>query len=199
MAMASGALVRGLVVSVLLGTARPVIAASAQSADTDRIGARETASVRGENAAMIALIDEAVQLSATVRRLIASIEETDGIVFVQRGNCGQGVRSCLSLRVKVAGPRRLLFIGIDDRSPDIEAMGDLGHELQHALEVLSDPGVTSTAAMHHFFERQMAARTTGSYFETAAAIAAGDAVRAEIRSARRLLRQQSKAVRESSR
>lgn len=61
-------------------------------------------------------------------------------------------------------------------------MGSVGHELQHAVEVLGNPAITSTIAMHLFYLRK--GHRVGDVFETAAAIRAGNDVRAEVRSPR---------------
>ena len=58
-------------------------------------------------------------------------------------------------------------------------MGSLGHELQHAIEALSQPSITNGAQLYNFFRRE--APTDNNRFETAAAINVGDAVRAELR------------------
>jgi len=58
-------------------------------------------------------------------------------------------------------------------------MGSIGHELQHAVEVLSSPVVTNTRALYLFCQRN--GIRAGSVFETAAAVRAGNAVRAEVR------------------
>jgi hypothetical protein len=58
-------------------------------------------------------------------------------------------------------------------------MGSIGHELQHAVEVLSHHSVTSYSAMILLYKEMCNA--CGSRFETDAAIGAGNAVRAELR------------------
>ena len=130
---------------------------------------------------LAALIAETAGRSATFRQMIEAIDASDGLVYVARGRCGHGVRACVNFLV-VVGPNRLLRIILDDRSTDAQAMGSLGHELRHALEVLAEPAVTSAAAMHLFYHRIATRRDHG--FETDAAIFSGDTVRAELRKAR---------------
>ena len=65
-------------------------------------------------------------------------------------------------------------------------MGSIGHELHHAIEVLSDDRVTTNLAVVHFFRTE--GRVTNGTFETGAAIKAGIAVRAEVREALRMER-----------
>jgi hypothetical protein len=60
-------------------------------------------------------------------------------------------------------------------------MGQLGHELQHAVEVLSDPSVTNGALAYFLYDR-IARKDPASdreWFETEAAQRAGDDVRRE--------------------
>lgn len=68
--------------------------------------------------------------------------DTAGLIYVDEGKCGHGVSACLLLSVQVAGPFRVLQIKIDARRPDCVLMAQIGHELQHAIEILSDPNVT---------------------------------------------------------
>jgi hypothetical protein len=128
------------------------------------------------------LIEEATARSPTFRDMVASIEATDGIVFIDEGNCSRGVPACLLWQLTQAARYRVLFVVIDTRRPDIHLMGSIGHELRHALEVLDDPSVRTTAAIERFYMRQLAA---GSYIvETAAATAAGVDVLREIHQSR---------------
>jgi hypothetical protein len=63
--------------------------------------------------------------------------------------------------------------------PDVNLMGAIGHELRHAVEVLSDPGITSDAAALAFYRRH-GVRLRGVQ-ETRVAIDTGHAVRNEVR------------------
>ena len=127
--------------------------------------------------ALAALIDDGARVSATFRRLVTAIDRTNGLVYVEQGKCGHGVRACLTLSVKVAGPHRILRILVDLRRDLFELLGALGHELQHALELLGDARVTSNEAAYLFY--LAAAPTSNDRFETQAAIAAGFQVERE--------------------
>jgi hypothetical protein len=113
--------------------------------------------------------------------MIEAIGANDGLVYVERGRCGHGVRARLDF-LTAAGPTRFLRITLDDRSTDAQAMASLGHELRHVLEVLAEPAVTNGATMSSFYHR--VAMRRGNGFETKAAIIAGDTVRGELRKAR---------------
>jgi hypothetical protein len=134
--------------------------------------------VRSENPFLAGLIADAVERSPTFRQLIDIIGRTDGIVYIVSRTCGRGVRSCLLLRVTVAGRYRILFIKVDPRKDGSELMATIGHELQHAVEVLSDASLTNDLAIYHFYDRFV--RTDRGRFETEAAISAGLHVQAEV-------------------
>jgi hypothetical protein len=76
------------------------------------------------------------------------------------------------------GPYRLLRILVD-RETDSELIASIGHELQHAVEVLTYRSVRSSSQMILLYRR--ICDVCGRSFETNAAIRAGNAVRAELR------------------
>jgi hypothetical protein len=135
--------------------------------------------LRTLDAALEAIVIQAIARSITFRQLVHEISRTDGIVYVERGRCGHGVRACL-LAVTSTGANRIVRVRVAANKTDWDLMGSVGHELQHAIEVLSNPRITSTNAMNFFYRRE--GRRVGSVFETAAAIQAGNDVRAEVRS-----------------
>jgi hypothetical protein len=136
------------------------------------------ARVRGVGPRIAAVLIEAAVQSKTFRGLIEQINATDGIVYIVEGTCGHGVRACLTFTITSAGPNRVLRILIDGGKTDREAMRSMGHELRHALEVLSDPTVRSLGQMYQLYDR--ICNQCGGRFETNAAILAGDAVRDEL-------------------
>jgi hypothetical protein len=128
--------------------------------------------VRSDNPSIAALIRDATGWSTTFRGLIETIAVTDGLVYVDEGQCGHSVRACLSLSVQVAGPFRLLRVLVNTRgSAACDLMASIGHELQHAIEVLHDPHVTDMRSAYLFFLHQ--GPTTSGRFETEAAIDVG--------------------------
>jgi hypothetical protein len=136
------------------------------------------ARVRGVSARVVAVINEAAARSESFRGLVAQIGTTDGIVYVAEGQCGHGVRACLLLTMTTMGENRVLRILVDPRKPDRDLMGSIGHELQHAMEVLSHQSVRSYSAMILLFKK--ACDGCGRRFETDAAVATGVAVRREL-------------------
>jgi hypothetical protein len=155
------------------------------AAEQDTSGTR-IARVRSHSEEVTQVIRRASDASATFRRLIATIDDTNGLIYVDDGKCGHGVSSCLLLSVQVAGPFRVLRIKVDARRVDCNLMAQIGHELQHAIEILSDSHVTDGVGAYFLLERiaptgPISDRGT---FETAAATRAGLDVRREACSAK---------------
>jgi hypothetical protein len=165
--------VRALLIAGLgCGLAKPVAADDSEPA---------IARVRSSDPALTALIARAAGHSATFQRLLTSIQRSNGIVYVEAGPCGHGVQACLKIWMNTVGPNRFLRVDIDTRKiqSDGEVMGAMGHELQHAVEALSESGVTDGVTLYNFFLRF--APTEGDRFETTSAIHAGDNVQEELR------------------
>lgn len=161
----------GLIMTTLLPVELPGFASTPEENAIDH--------VRAGNSTIATLIDHARERSATFRRLTDTINASDGIVFIEPGTCGHGMRACF-VNVTPAGPSRMLWVMVDAGGTDCDLMGLIGHELQHTVEVLSDRTVTSAAAMY-FFYGQRADAGTRPAFETMAAKRAGETVRAEVR------------------
>ena len=134
--------------------------------------------VRSVGGTLASIVTEATVRSATFRQLAHAISQTDGIVYLEDGDCGHGVRACLAT-VTTAGANRIVRVRVDANTTDWNLMGSIGHELQHAVEVLSSRSVSNTKALYLFYQRN--AIRTGSVFETAAAVRAGNDVRNEVR------------------
>jgi hypothetical protein len=135
--------------------------------------------VRSTNAAIALVLIEAESRSATFRSLVRTIEGTDGIVYVERGRCGHSVRACLSLSVVSGAGYRLLRILVDGADDVASLMATIGHELRHAIELLTEPAVRTAAAAYLYYSR--VAPTVRDAFETPAAIQAGLAVANELK------------------
>ena len=159
-----------LVGASVLAAAIVHAAVSAQTAAIPR--------VRSTHDYIRAMIAEAVQRSPTLRRLVEAIGATNGIVYVEQGECGHSVRACLTLTITPTAEYRFLRVLVDARQPDWQVMSSIGHELQHALEVLENISLTSAEAIFLFYARE--GMTMGESFETPAAVRIGNAVRNEV-------------------
>jgi hypothetical protein len=138
--------------------------------------------VRDVGDAQIAqLINEGIHMSPTFRSLVEMIDATNGIVYVQRGNCGRGARACLVVAIQVAGPSRILRVLVKFPRERRELIAAIGHELHHAADVLANPAVTTTERMFfHFFNERQSMSITGR-FETIEAVRAGMQIENELR------------------
>jgi hypothetical protein len=174
-----GSCVAAVVIAVVLGwTSRPAASQDPGAAVTPPSVNVSHARVRGVSPRVTAVLIEASVQSKTFRGLIEQVNATDGIVYIVEGKCGHGVRACLTFTITSAGPNRVLRILIDRDKTDREAMRSIGHELQHAVEVLSNPTVRSLGQMYQLYDR--ICNQCDGRFETNAAILAGDAVRDEL-------------------
>lgn len=146
------------------------------------VSQRSMPRVRSSVPPIAALIARTPEQSATFRRLIDAISASDGIVYVEAGECGHDVTACL-VGVTTAGAFRILWIKVDATKSECDLIASISHELQHAVEVLHDSDARSGAEMFLYYLRN-ARRGSGPNvaFETTAAIDAGIAVRSELRS-----------------
>lgn len=141
-----------------------------------------TGRIRSSDGALVALIDQGIKRSPTLQRLAATIEASNGIVYVEPGNCAQGVRACLAMWMVLSGSDRIMRVIVDRKrlDSDLELLRAIGHELQHVVEVLTEePAITDGTKMFFFYRRH--APTGRDRFETPAATAAGEAVLKELR------------------
>jgi hypothetical protein len=140
--------------------------------------------VRSAEQRVVALMREGRELSETFRTVAAALDESDGIIYVEWGRCFYGAPACL---VGVAPSRqsRIVLIKVDQRrsKTDCDLIAYIGHELRHAVEVLSSP-VTNAAGLYFFYSREGRKSATGFTFESKAAVEAERAIRAQIRRAR---------------
>ena len=136
--------------------------------------------VRSENPMLAQLIADAPAASVTFRSLVAAIDATNGIVYVESGQCPYGSQACLAHSIQVAGPHRILRVVLNTRRGREGLIGAIGHELQHAMEVLSEPGITTTQGMFFRLFGGMSMSTTGR-FDSKEAVTAGLQIEHELR------------------
>ena len=158
--------------SRVLGTrsALLVVLSVAAVQPTEGQDSRTGARVRSHTPHIVDAIARGTAASPTLRRLIDAIDVTDGIVYVDEGECGHTVRACLLPLVQVAGPNRVLRILVSLRQVrGCELVEVIGHELQHAMEILGDSRVRTDIQVRNFFD-VMGRRPDAGRFETRAAM-----------------------------
>ena len=114
--------------------------------------------------AVAALVAEGQRRSSTFRALLRKLDASDWIVFIQRGSCQlPGVSSCLLHRIGEFHGVQYLRIVVSElpRSED-EAIATIGHELQHAIEVVSGADVRTSRDIQDLYRRigYVVSRTT---------------------------------------
>jgi hypothetical protein len=113
------------------------------------------------------IVDDAVARSPTIRHLVDVIEHSDAIVYVnfEYHTPALGVTQMLT-----ATPyARFISIAIDITLPADRREEILGHELQHATEIIAAPEVKDDAGMQALF-RKIGWGLRDREFETAAAM-----------------------------
>ncbi len=143
--------------------------------------------VRSRHAGVKAAIARAEVQSPTFHRMVQTINASDGVVYIDAGTCRHGVRACL-VSVTSAGGHRFLFVKVDIGRADDAVMASIGHELQHAIEVLNNSEVTDGATLYLFYKMSSDRLGSSASLETLAAVAAGDDVADEIRRFQRATR-----------
>ena len=138
----------------------------------------ENSQVRSTSSAIRHLIALGIEHSPTLRALSEKINASNGIVFVEDGRCSRGVRACV-ISLTAAGSKRILWIRVDARRSAPEVLESIAHELQHAVEVLSESTAVNRATMYMTFSR-IGMRRDNGLFETAEAVRVGMAVRDEV-------------------
>ena len=104
------------------------------------------------------VIASGVQRSATLQRMVDRIGELDGIIYViaavefSPGRITSCSPALFSHEVTSAGMTRILRIVVGHDEGDA-AVSTIAHELQHATEVLEDPGARSRTEVTALFVR----------------------------------------------
>ena len=121
----------------------------------------------------------ALEIPPTFKQLVLAIEGTDGVVYVRPGKCpGYLIKGCLLHTMSATPERRYLWIALDMKGEPVDLMVTIAHELQHALEILSDGSIRTGRGIVSFYHPNGNPETRT--VETAAALATGAAVRREL-------------------
>lgn len=124
------------------------------------------------------LLTQAVRQSATVKALVARLDDTDVVVYVTTtappDRAVATPRGVTSL-VTATAAARYLRVWVDPQRREAERISVLGHEVQHALEVAGDATVRDARGLARLFERLGSESGAGAvrggtrHFETAMA------------------------------
>jgi hypothetical protein len=145
--------------------------------------------VRTTNTRLGKLIRDGLERSPTFGRLVAGLEGSDLIVYIEVGTCRGGYPSCLVLVGRYGGQRYVRITVPANEGDRVLLIAGIGHELQHANEVAAAPDVVDAKSLLAFYARLDLRDGRGDEsVETAAAVRAGrvmEEMYAAHRSARR--------------
>lgn len=133
------------------------------------------------------LLEAGLRVSATMRRLVAELEESDLIVHVIGGHSRSDGTSGALMFVTGVGSHRFVRISVDDRLGPTRLVALLGHELQHAVEVSRAQWVIDQPSFGRLYEHIGIRSCHGALhvcYETDAARVATQLVLNELRQAR---------------
>jgi len=125
--------------------------------------------VRTTEPRIAALIESGASLSPTFRRLVAALDASDVIVYVEPKQTRSRLGGYLAHHVVASGGYRYLRIAIEAGGPERRAIPLLAHELQHALEVALVPEARDAERIERLFIGQNAGCGSTCY-ETLAAL-----------------------------
>ena len=112
--------------------------------------------VRSLDPKIVETLREGDRLSASFHRLRVRIDQSDGVVYLENAPCPvTHLQSCLLHHVGLAGGGKYRYlrihVNLDSFALHGLAVRDLipivGHELQHAVEVLDDPNARSAVGI----------------------------------------------------
>jgi hypothetical protein len=126
--------------------------------------------VRSTDPKILTLIDTGLSRSATFRSLIAMLNESDVIVYVEPKLTRQALSGYLSHGVVARGEYRYLRIAVEIAGSERRLVSLLAHELQHAVEVARAPEARDSEGIERLFRRiAFKFGCEGTCFETRAA------------------------------
>ena len=109
--------------------------------------------VRTTDRIVKALLAEGLQRSQTFADLVAAVNATDVIVYIQRVAKLPPTIAGQLMIVPVPNAQRYLRIQISDHLSPSETISLIGHELRHALEVAAAPDVRDQQGLADLYRR----------------------------------------------
>ena len=146
--------------------------------------------VRTVDSKILALIDAGISGSATFRGLIATLNESDVIVYIAPKLSRHALGGYFAHHVVSRGQFRYVRIAVDIAGAEHRLVAVLAHELQHAVEVAQAPDARDAQSVERLFSRLAVAFGCGASncFETKAAMDVQEMVSAELAATRRSTR-----------
>jgi hypothetical protein len=139
--------------------------------------------VRPADARSAAIVLEGLRRSETFRAIVKALEQRDVIVYVQIQQVLKG-RLAGALTWLCATERfRYVRVGLSPSLISEVAISTLGHELQHALEIASQPSVVDVKSLTAHYKQigiSMGVHVHANGWDTEAARQIGDEVRRDL-------------------
>ena len=154
------------------------LGASATPADAEA----QAPCIRASDSGINMLLERGLAQSPTFRRLYEQLGQSDLIVHLERGP-QPWLAAGFNQFVAEVGEFRFVRITLNIAQLDADAVALLGHELQHAVE-LADARDVGDADEYERLYRRIGYRSCAREprcFDTVAAVAAGRAIRKELR------------------
>ena len=126
------------------------------------------------------MLAQGMKRSVTFGDLVAAVNASDVIVYIQRVNKLPPTIAGQLMIVPVANGQRYLRIQVLDRLPPDDTIALIGHELRHALEVAASPDVHDQAGLTALYKRIGEPGGLAHSFDTRAAQNTGRRVRLEL-------------------
>ena len=137
--------------------------------------------VRSQDRSVRQLLKRGFMDSTTFRHLIARLEVSDVIVYVEEVPRLPGALEGRMMILPNAHGQRYVRIQIAMRGASDDAVAVLGHELQHALEVAQESWVSDQATLAELYRRIGTGSAGGNHvYDTLAAQEVGRIIRREL-------------------
>lgn len=156
MARTISAMVLAIALESAVGAASEAIAGTQAQGTRWSQDAGARPHVRTEDAKLATVIRKGLEQSATFRDLVNRINRTSGLVYVVSSRCVARAwepRACLDHRIWASGGYRFLRVHIHPSASGATLLALIAHELQHALEVLSDDTITTLEEVERLYLR----------------------------------------------
>lgn len=135
--------------------------------------------VRSQDRSIRHLLKRGFNHSATFAQLMARLEQSDVIVYVEEVARLPGALEGRMMMLPIAHGQRYVRIQIALRGAPDDSVALLGHELQHAIEVAQASGVSDQTQLAALYQR-IGTRGGPQVYDTIAAQEIGRVIRREL-------------------
>jgi hypothetical protein len=160
----------------------PASALAAPAFGPDASGPR----IRPSDGRVAAVMVDGLRRSPTLRAMVEQIEQGDVIVYLEtRPSLRKDQLSGMLTWLTATPAFRYVRVSLNPELARNSAIAALGHELQHVLEVVSDPSIVSNASMESFYQRHgVSMRRQNNGWDSLRARDVGDEVRRDLNGGR---------------